>query len=483
MKQMLILICTIALAFPLALTGCDDSAEQKAELESVKAELQQFKTAIGKTESERNTLKVKIALDERNREQLQEQVNELTGSRDKLQEQVEKFTFTCEQSRQQLTEIIDTRDKLKKQVTELTGSSDKLLQQLTELNTSRNQLRRQVNELTRSRDAAVTKAQIAQERVDILLALVDADTKEFRELQDQDGLTVANQAKEDAQPPMIEVSENPDVLTDINWPPVIPSQVSDRPTCHSFNTARPQIMPGQTSTLSWQVSNAESIRIEPGIGPVSALGSRVVNPSTTTTYTLIAANKAGESRKTCKVEIGEQPTVRSQIIERPAVLTELIGPVIISSEAGERPTCQSFNTTRPRIMPGQTSTLSWQVSNAQSIRIEPGIGPVSALGSRAVNPSTTTTYTLIATNKAGQSRLSCRVEISERITIFSSDSIHPRILLEEYKVSDDRKVLSDRKPQVSDPKATLGKFIGYRARQDETGKFIFIPVYENKQEE
>lgn len=374
MKQMLILICTIALGFPLALTGCDDSAEQKAELRSVKAELQQLKTAIGKTESERDTLKVKIALDERNREQLQEQVYELTGSRNKLQEQVEKFTFRCEQSQQQFAEIIGTRDKLKQQVTDLTGSSDKQQQQLTELNTSRNQLRRQVDELTRSREAAVSRVQIAQERVDILLALVDTETKEFRELQDQDGLIVANQAKEDARPPMIEVSEDPNVLTDINWPPVIPSQID------------------------------------------------------------------------------------------------------------ERPTCQSFNTTRPRIMPGQTSTLSWQVSNAQSIRIEPGIGAVSALGSRAVKPSATTTYTLIAANKAGQSRLSCRVEISERITIFNSDSIRPRVLLEEYKASDDRKVLSDRKPQVSDPKTTLGKFIGYRARQDETGKFVFIPVYENKQE-
>ena len=374
MKQMLILICTIALGFPLALTGCDDSAEQKAELESVKAELQQLKTAIGKTESERDTLKVKIALDERNREQLREQVNKLTGSRDKLQEQVEEFTFTCEQSQQQFVEIIGTRDKLKQQVTELTGSSDKLQQQLIELNTSRNQLRRQVDELIRSRDAAVSRAQIAQERVDILLALVDAETKGYRELQDQDELIVTSQADEDTQPPIIEVSENPEVLTDINWPPVIPSQVSDRPTCHSFNTARPQIMPGQTSTLSWQVSNAERIRIEPGIGPVSALGSRAVNPSTTTTYTLIAANEAG------------------------------------------------------------------------------------------------------------QSRLSCRVEISERITIFSTDAIHPRILLGKYTASEDHKVLPEQKSQVSDPNTTLGKFIGYRARQDESGKFVFIPVYENKLE-
>jgi len=454
------------------------------------------------------------------------------------------------------------------------------------------------------------------------MAMVDSGTKEFRELQDQDRLTVTNQAKEDIQPPIIEVSKDPNVLTDINWPPVIASEAGKRPTCESFNTTRPQIMPGQTSTLSWQVSNADRIRIEPGIGPVSALGSRAVKPSATTTYTLIAANKAGESRITRRVEVGEQTTVRSQVseppvistevieppvissevseppvisssevvepviisseagerptcqsfnttrsqimpgqtftlswqvsnaqsiriepdigpvsalgsravkpsatttytliaankagesritrrvevgeqttvqsqvseppaviaevIEPPVISSEVIEPVIISSEAGERPTCQSFNTTRPRIMPGQASTLSWQVSNAESIRIEPGIGPVSALGSRVVNPSTTTTYTLIAANKAGQSRLSCRIEISKRITIFSTDSIRPRILLEEDKASGDSKVLSGQKTQVSDPNSTLGKFIGYRARQDKTGKFVFIPVFENKQKE
>jgi hypothetical protein len=152
-------------------------------------------------------------------------------------------------------------------------------------------------------------------------------------------------------------------------------------------------------------------------------------------------------------------------------------------EVDLRPTCHSFNTNRPVIMPGQTSTLSWQVSNAARIRIEPEVGPVSALGSRTVKPSATTTYTLIATNRAGDSKLSQKVEVSERINIFSSDSIGSRVLLEEYKASDDSKVLPGQKPPVSDPNATPGKFLGYRARKDESGKFIFIPVYENKQEE
>jgi len=118
-----------------------------------------------------------------------------------------------------------------------------------------------------------------------------------------------------------------------------------------------------------------------------------------------------------------------------------------------------------------------------SIRIEPEIGSVSALGSRTVKPSATTTYTLIATNRAGDRKLSQRLEVSERINIFSSDSIDSEVLLEKYKASDDGKVLSGQKIPVSDPNAAQGIFLGYRALKDKSGKFIFIPVYENKQEE
>jgi myosin heavy subunit len=339
MKKILILICMVGLGFLLAWVVSDDSSQQKAELESLNAELQQLKTDIGKTEIERDTLKVRIVLVEQNRDKLQEQVDELAGLRDRMQEQADKLTFSRDQSRQQLAEIIGSRDKLK--------------QQLTELTTSRNQLQKQVDELTRSRDTAVADAQAAQKRIDKLVAMLDTETQKFSEPQDK--LIVSNQAEEDTQTGTIEVSEDPDVLTEINWPSVVSSDVS----------------------------------------------------------------------------------------EPPVVSNEVIEPPVISSQAGERPACHSFNTSRPQIMPGQTSTLSWQVSNADRVRIEPGIGPVSALGSMAVNPSTTTTYTLIATNKAGESILSCRIEVKKRITIFSTD----------------------------------------RSRTDESGKFIFIPVYENNQEE
>jgi hypothetical protein len=78
---------------------------------------------------------------------------------------------------------------------------------------------------------------------------------------------------------------------------------SNKPKVHSFALSRPQIGRGQKSTLSWSVSNADWIRIEPGIGRVGILGSKTVSPSETTSYTIIATNETGESRLTQQIEV------------------------------------------------------------------------------------------------------------------------------------------------------------------------------------
>jgi len=50
---------------------------------------------------------------------------------------------------------------------------------------------------------------------------------------------------------------------------------------------------------------------------------------------------------------------------------------------------------------GASSTLSWSVTDAVSVTIDNAIGSVDLTGTTAVNPTTSTTYTLIATNSAG----------------------------------------------------------------------------------
>ena len=308
MKKMILLLCLIALGFLLAIVAYDDSTKLSAELRNLKIELEPIKDALQKTESERDSLKVKFAIEQQNNEQLQKKVNELTSSCEQLQRRLGKLIFLTDQSRQQLAEIIDVRDKLKKQVVELSDSRNKLQKQCDELSASNNQLNKQVKELTKLRDEAVASAQAAQKRIEILAAMLDSERQNLFERQER--LTVTNQVQEETWPVVTKINEHPAAVTEVSRPSADPSQLVGRPTCHSFNTTRPQILPGQTSILSWQVVNADQIRIEPGIGSVSALGSVAVKPSTATTYTLIATNKEGQSRVTCKIDVDDDSHTR-----------------------------------------------------------------------------------------------------------------------------------------------------------------------------
>ncbi len=58
---------------------------------------------------------------------------------------------------------------------------------------------------------------------------------------------------------------------------------------------------------------------------------------------------------------------------------------------------------------GQSSTLRWSTSDATDVSISPGIGSVSASGTRRVFPSDTTTYNLTAKGAGGT--------VSERATV------------------------------------------------------------------
>jgi peptidoglycan hydrolase CwlO-like protein len=310
MKKMLILICLIVLGFLLALFAYVDSTELRAELQSVKAELEPLKADLEKTTNERDDFKAQAAELQRDREQLQAKANELVSSCEQLQKQVEKLSFSNDQSRQQLTEIIDTRDKLKEQLVELTGSRDKLRQQNDELTSSNNQLNKQVKELTVSRDEAIAETETARKRIEVLVAMMDSGKREFDRQQNDKALT--NQAREGKEPHMVEIPGYPASVTEVNQPVVAGGKLVECPICHSFNTTRPRIMQGQTSILSWQVSNADKIRIEPGIGPVSALGSVAVKPSIATTYTLTATNKAGKSKAKCRIEVGDNPDIQKK---------------------------------------------------------------------------------------------------------------------------------------------------------------------------
>jgi hypothetical protein len=76
------------------------------------------------------------------------------------------------------------------------------------------------------------------------------------------------------------------------------------------------------------------------------------------------------------------------------------------------PAINSFAASPASISSGQRTTLSWDVSGATGVTIEPEIGKMGSSGSLQLTPPATITYTLTATNKAGSTTGSVTVTVT-----------------------------------------------------------------------
>jgi hypothetical protein len=166
-----------------------------------------------------------------------------------------------------------------------------------------------------------------------------------------------------------------------------PPTTAGFPVISSFAASPSTISLGTFTTLSWNVSNATSVSINQGVGTVGSSGSIVVSPSTTLTYTLTASNANGSQTATALVQVVGVPY--------PASL-----PVI-----------DYFTTSPPIIYPGGASFLRWSTTNATSVTIDNGVGPVDLHGTMTVSPAYSTYYTLTATNAYGSQSLSRLIEV------------------------------------------------------------------------
>ena len=219
----------------------------------------------------------------------------------------------------------------------------------------------------------------------------------------------------------------------------------------SFDSSPELIEVGGDSTLSWGVSGATDITIEPGIGIENPEGTFEVSPTETTTYKLTALNDDEEKVDFCTVTVEEEALVinsfdaetdlvgegnspvlkwdvsgaKNVTIEPDIGSVNPVGTVPVSpaesttyqlkaSSGGQEeiasclitvenklPSINSFNADSDVIGTGNSSNLVWQVSSAEKVTIEPDIGTVGLNGSQHVFPNETTDYTLIATNEAG----------------------------------------------------------------------------------
>ncbi len=172
--------------------------------------------------------------------------------------------------------------------------------------------------------------------------------------------------------------------------------VGRTPVISSFNAEPTSISANGKSILTWEVSGASRVSIEPGIGDVAESGRREVTPNTTTIYTLLATGASGSTaRATVQVTVEGSPA----------------GGVSPSPGA---PQVVEFWAKPSNITIGESASLIWNVQNAASITIEPGIGSVNLQGARLVSPGSTTTYTLTATNAAGSTSNTTQVVVSGR---------------------------------------------------------------------
>ena len=106
-----------------------------------------------------------------------------------------------------------------------------------------------------------------------------------------------------------------------------------------------------------------------------------VRPAATTTYSLTATSPIGSSTRSLMVTVMPPPVI------------------------------SSFAATPASIGYGWPSSLSWSVTGAVSVEVEPGVGPVVGAGT-VVDPLATTTYTLRATNVVASTTASTTVIIS-----------------------------------------------------------------------
>ena len=248
-------------------------------------------------------------------------------------------------------------------------------------------------------------------------------------------------------------------------------------TITQFAATPASIQSGQSSTLTWSISNASAASISPGPGTVDPrTGSVAVSPTQTTTYTLTATGATGNTTAQVTVTVGAAAAGNPQIVRfagspltiqpggqstlswtttgattvsisgvgavnlngsttvSPAQTTTYIltastadghsvtAPVTINVTAGSIPQIVTFVANPNAIAAGGSSQLCWQVTGATSIAINPGVGNnLAGNGCVAVSPTQSTTYTLTAINSSGQIQANATVNVGQ-VTILSFNS-------------------------------------------------------------
>jgi hypothetical protein len=139
------------------------------------------------------------------------------------------------------------------------------------------------------------------------------------------------------------------------------------PVVNDFSASSYTLSPGATATLFWSTFGADIVTLDGEA--MAAEGTLVVQPAVTTTYVLAAASSVVTTSDVRIVTVTVNPT-----------------PLPV--------TIDLFAATPTKIVKGDSTVLSWQVSNAATVTLDGG--RVSPSETRTVAPLATTTYVLTA---------------------------------------------------------------------------------------
>jgi hypothetical protein len=147
---------------------------------------------------------------------------------------------------------------------------------------------------------------------------------------------------------------------------------------------------GESTTLSWSSTGADSCDIEPGIVSVAADGLIALSPAQTTTYTITATGPGGTATASTTVTV--------------------IHPAPSASISADQTS----------IMAGETALLSWSSAHADSAVIDNGIGAVPVNGSTTVSPAATMSYTIRVAGPGGTATGSVTVNVNDSSPVIIS---------------------------------------------------------------
>ena len=103
-------------------------------------------------------------------------------------------------------------------------------------------------------------------------------------------------------------------------------------------------------------------------------------------------------------QLGTVTASNFEVVQMPVAITSSNVPT------GAAPTISSLSASAMIVLPGTSVTLNWQANGAAYYFVNPQVGPVRGT-SVVVNPTSTTTYTLTATNSYGRNTASITIQV------------------------------------------------------------------------